>query len=68
MKYTLTLITALLVAIVPARAAELVFVAEQPYAINWAPVRHITPRMAGLHPDSQPPKVKKKRANDLDLN
>lgn len=43
-------------------------VAKQPYAINWAPVRHITPRMAGLHPDSQPPKAKKKRANDLDLN
>ena len=43
-------------------------VAEYPYAINWAPVRHITPRMAGLHPDSPPPKVKKKRANDLDLN
>lgn len=43
-------------------------VATQPYAINWGPVRHITPRMAGLHPDSQPPKAKKKRANDLDLN
>jgi hypothetical protein len=43
-------------------------VTEQPYAINWAPVRHITPRMAGLHPDSPPPKVKKKRVTDLDLN
>ncbi len=43
-------------------------VAAHPYAINWGPVRHITPRMAGLHPDSQPPKAKKKRVNDLDLN
>ncbi len=43
-------------------------VAAHPYAINRAPVRHITPRMAGLHPDSPPPKAKKKRANDLDLN
>jgi hypothetical protein len=43
-------------------------VADHPYAINWGPVRHITPRMAGLHPDSAPPKAKKKRANDLDLN
>lgn len=39
-----------------------------PYAINWASVRPATPRMAGLHPDSPPPKVKKKRSNDLDLN
>jgi hypothetical protein len=43
-------------------------VADHPYAINWGPVRPTTPRMAGLHPDSPPPKVKKKRANDLDLN
>jgi hypothetical protein len=43
-------------------------VSTQPYAINWGPVRHTTPRMAGLHPDSPPPKAKKKRANDLDLN
>jgi Domain of unknown function (DUF4838) len=43
-------------------------VANHPYAINWGPVRPTTPRMAGLHPDSPPPKVKKKRANDLDLN
>ncbi|MFC1454324.1 DUF4838 domain-containing protein [Verrucomicrobiota bacterium] len=25
---------------------------EHPYAINWGPVRPITPRMKGLHPDS----------------
>ena len=43
-------------------------VAEHPYSINWSAVRPITPRMQGLHPDSPPPKVKKKRANDLDLN
>jgi len=43
-------------------------VADHPYSINWGPVRHTTPRMPGLHPDSPPPKVKKKRANDLDLN
>ena len=43
-------------------------VAGQPYAINWAPVRPITPRMQGLHPDTAPPKLKKKRTNDLDLN
>lgn len=44
-------------------------VAAHPYAINWGPVRHITPRMAGLHPDTQPPKAKKQpRTNDLDQN
>jgi hypothetical protein len=43
-------------------------VADHPYAINWGPVRHTTPRMAGLHPDGPPPKAKKKRVNDLDLN
>jgi len=42
--------------------------ADHPYSINWGPVRPSTPRAAGLHPDSPPPKVKKKRANDLDLN
>ena len=41
-------------------------VADHPYALNWGPIRPITPRMAGLHPDSAPPKTKKKRANDLD--
>lgn len=41
---------------------------DHPYSINWGPVRPITPRMAGLHPDNPPPKAKKKRANDLDLN
>lgn len=39
-----------------------------PYAINVGPVRPITPRMAGLHPDFPPAKVKKVRAVDLDLN
>lgn len=43
-------------------------VAAHPYAINWGPVRPTTPRMAGLHPDSAPPKLPKKRAVDLDLN
>ncbi len=43
-------------------------VAAHPYAINWGPVRPTTPRMQGLHPDSPPPKAKKKRVNDLDLN
>lgn len=43
-------------------------VAAHPYAINWGPVRHTTPRMAGLHPDGPLPKPKKKRVNDLDLN
>jgi hypothetical protein len=43
-------------------------VAEHRYAINWGPVRPITPRMQGLHPDTQPPKPKKNRTNDLDLN
>ena len=43
-------------------------VAAHPFAINWGPVRPISPRMAGLHPDFSPPKTKKPRANDLDLN
>jgi hypothetical protein len=46
-------------------------VAEQPYAINWGPVRSITPRMLGFHPDHPPKKAKKsnrERAKDLDLN
>ncbi|MES2594898.1 MAG: DUF4838 domain-containing protein [Verrucomicrobiota bacterium] len=43
-------------------------VAAHPGSINWSAVRPITPRMAGLHPDSAKPKPKKKvRANDLDL-
>ncbi len=43
-------------------------VADHPYSINWGPVRPSTPRMPGLHPDFPPPKAKKKRVNDLDLN
>jgi hypothetical protein len=44
-------------------------VTAHPYAINWGPVRPTTPRMAGLHPDSAPPKKAKQiRVNDLDLN
>lgn len=43
-------------------------VADHRYAINWGPVRPTTPRMQGLHPDTQPPKTKKNRTNDLDLN
>lgn len=45
--------------------------AAQPHAINLGPVRPITPRMQGLHPDHPPAKVKKVKkaqANDLDLN
>lgn len=41
--------------------------ADHPYALNWGPIRPTTPRMAGLHPDSTPPKTKKPRVNDLDL-
>ena len=36
-------------------------------AINAGPVRAITPRMAGLHPDSPAKKVKAARAIELDL-
>ena len=43
-------------------------VAAHPYAINPGPIRPSTPRMPGMHPDYPPAKVKKKRANDLDLN
>ncbi|MBL9144616.1 MAG: DUF4838 domain-containing protein [Verrucomicrobiaceae bacterium] len=42
--------------------------AAHPYSINWAPVRPMSKRTAGLHPDSPPPKPKKQRVNDLDLN
>jgi hypothetical protein len=44
------------------------FVAANPFAINWGPVRSGTPRMTGLHPDDPKPKPKKQRKNDLDLN
>ncbi len=43
-------------------------VAAHPYAINWGPVRPNTERMAGLNPEASPPKKKKPRANDLDLD
>ncbi|MFO1486730.1 MAG: DUF4838 domain-containing protein [Verrucomicrobiaceae bacterium] len=43
-------------------------VADHPYSLNWGPIRPSTPRMPGLHPDFPPPKTKKKRTNDLDLN
>ena len=44
-------------------------IADNPGAINGKPVRPLSPRMAGLHPD-YPPVARKKRtkANDLDLN
>jgi hypothetical protein len=42
--------------------------ADHPYSINWGPVRPITPRTAGLHPDGPPPRAQRQRANDLDLN
>ena len=41
---------------------------ENPYAINWGPVRPTTPRMIGLHPDYPNPKWKPNKANDLDRN
>ena len=46
---------------------------DNPYAINWGPVRPITPRMVGLHPDHPNPKRKKTKASqnepkDLDQN
>ena len=47
-------------------------IAAHPHAINGGPVRPITPRMAGLHPESAgPPKKKKgakKKPDDLDAN
>jgi hypothetical protein len=43
-------------------------ITDHPYSLNWGPIRPSTPRMPGLHPDFPPPKTKKKRANDLDLN
>lgn len=42
-------------------------IAAHPHAINGGPVRSITPRMAGLHPDAPPGKVKPARAIELDL-
>ncbi len=41
---------------------------ENPFAINWGPVRPTTPRMRGLHPDYPDPKWKSTVANDLDQN
>lgn len=41
---------------------------ENPYAVNWGPVRPSTPRMLGLHPDYPNPKWKRKQLNGLDLN
>jgi hypothetical protein len=43
-------------------------VADNPYALNWGPIRPSTPRMPGLHPDYPPKKTRKPRVNDLDLN
>ncbi|MAS92015.1 MAG: hypothetical protein CMO55_02370 [Verrucomicrobiales bacterium] len=47
-------------------------ISSHPYAINFGPVRPITPRMLGLHPDHPNPKwkVKPKKSdpNDLDQN
>ena len=41
---------------------------DNPYAINWGPVRPITPRMVGLHPDHPNPKWKPGKVKDLDKN
>jgi hypothetical protein len=43
-------------------------IADHPFALNAGPVRPMTPRMLGLHPDHPPGKEKKKRTNDLDQN
>jgi len=42
-------------------------IAAHPYALNPGPIRAGTPRMAGLHPDHPPAKIKPKRAIELDL-
>lgn len=41
---------------------------QNPFAINWGPVRPTTPRMLGLHPDYPNPKWKPAKVNDLDRN
>lgn len=41
---------------------------QNPYAINWGPVRPMTPRMLGLHPEYPNPKWKPTRVKDLDRN
>ena len=41
---------------------------DNPYAINWGPVRPIAPRMVGLHPDHPNPKWKPGEVKDLDKN
>jgi len=41
---------------------------ENPYAINWGPVRPSTPRMLGQHPDHPNPKWKRAQLDGLDLN
>lgn len=41
---------------------------ENPYAINWGPVRPTTPRMIGLHPDYPNPKWNPQQVKDLDQN
>ena len=41
---------------------------QNPYAINWGPVRPSTPRMIGLHPDYPNPKLKPGDLDDLDQN
>ena len=43
-------------------------VADNPFALNWGPIRPITPRMVGLHPDHPAKKSKKPKVKDLDLN
>lgn len=41
---------------------------QNPYAINWGPVRPSTSRMIGLHPDYPNPKLKPGDLDDLDQN
>lgn len=43
-------------------------VADNPFTLNWGPIRPITPRMVGLHPDHPAKKSKKPKVKDLDLN
>ena len=42
-------------------------IAAHPPALNSGPLRPMTPRMAGLHPDSPAKKIKAARAIELDL-
>lgn len=42
-------------------------IAAHPHALNGGPLRPLTPRMAGLHPDSPAKKLNAARAIELDM-